>query len=69
MENKFQNIYIIIKEKVGQKVHMQLNSDIKTILKDEITASHADIRNTVMADVSQVLSDKVVILTNKRSAG
>ena len=32
---------------------------MKTILKGEITASHADIKNTVMADLSQVVSDKV----------
>ena len=32
---------------------------MKTILKDEITASHANIKNTVIVDLSQVVSDKV----------
>ena len=31
---------------------------MKTILKCEITASCADIKNTVIADLSQVISDK-----------
>ena len=44
---------------VKHEVHGQLNSDMKTILKDEIAASHADIKNTVMADFSYVVSDKV----------
>ena len=32
---------------------------MKAILEDEITASRADIKNTVIADLSQVVSDKV----------
>ena len=32
---------------------------MKIILKDEITAYHVDIKNTVIADLSQVVSDKV----------
>ena len=32
---------------------------MKTILEDEITASSADAKNTVIADSSQVVSDKV----------
>ena len=58
VENQLQNIDHIIKE-VKHEVHGQLNSDIKTILKDEITASCADIKNTAIADLSQVVSDKV----------
>ena len=41
------------------EAHGQLNSDMKTIFDDEITASHADTKNTVIADLSQVVSDKV----------
>ena len=59
VENQFKNIDHIIKEKVKHEVHGQLNSDMKTILKDEITASRADIKNTVIADLSRVVSDKV----------
>ena len=57
--NQLQNIDHIIKETVKHEVHGQLNSDIKTILEDEITATRADIKNTVIADMSQVVSDKV----------
>ena len=32
---------------------------MKTILEDETTASRADIKNAVIADLSQVVSDKV----------
>ena len=32
---------------------------MKTILEDEMTASRADIKNTVIADLSQIVSDKV----------
>ena len=59
VENQLQNIDHIIKEKVKHEVHRQLNSDMKTILEDEITASRADIENTVIADLSRVVSDKV----------
>ena len=59
VENQLQNINHIIKEKVKHEVHGQLNSDMKTILEDEITASHSDIKNTVIADLSRVASDKV----------
>ena len=31
---------------------------MKTILKDDITAYHVDIKNTVIADFSQVVSNK-----------
>ena len=31
---------------------------MKTILEDKITASRADIKNTVIADLSKVVSDK-----------
>ena len=37
---------------------------MKTILEDEITASHADIKNTVITDLSRVVSDKVDNLTD-----
>ena len=37
---------------------------MKTILEDEITASRADIKNTVIADLSRVVSDKVDNLKN-----
>ena len=59
VENQLQNIDHIVKEKVKHEVHRQLNSDMKTILEDEITASCADIKNTVIADLSRVVSDKV----------
>ena len=59
VENQLQNIDHIIKEKVKHEVHRQLNSDMKTILEDEITASRADIKNIVIADLSRVVSDKV----------
>ena len=59
VENQLQNIDHIIKEKVKHEVHRQLNSDMKTIIEDEITASRANIKNTVIADLSQVVSDKV----------
>ena len=59
VENQLQNIDHIIKEKVKHEVHRQLNSDMKTILEDEITASRADMENTVIADLSRVVSDKV----------
>ena len=59
VENQQQNIDHIIKEKDKHDVHRQLNSDMKTILEDEITASQADIKNTVMADLSQVVCYKV----------
>ena len=48
-----------IKEKVKHEVHWQLNSDMKTILKDEITASNTDKKNTVIADLSQIVNDNV----------
>ena len=32
---------------------------METILEDEIMASHAEIKNTVIADLSQVVSAKV----------
>ena len=32
---------------------------MKTIFKDEITAAHADIKNTVIADLPQVVSDNL----------
>ena len=44
VKKQLQNIDHIIKEKVKHEVHGQLNSDMKTILKDEITASHSDIQ-------------------------
>ena len=59
VKKQLQNIDHIIKEKVKHDAHWQLNSDIKTILEDEITASRADIKNTVIADMSRVVSDKV----------
>ena len=59
VENQLQYIDHIIKETVKHEVHGQLNSDMKTILEDEITASRAYIRNKVTADLSQVVSDKV----------
>ena len=59
VENQLQNIDHIIKEKVKHEAHGQLYSDMKTILEDEITASSADAKNTVIADSSQVVSDKV----------
>ena len=55
VENQQQNIDHIIKEKVKHEVHGQFNSDMQTILKGEITASHADIKNTVITDLSQVV--------------
>ena len=59
VENQLQNTDHIIEEKVKHEVHGQLNSDMKTILEDEITTSRADIKNTVIADLSRVVSDKV----------
>ena len=59
VENQLQNIGHMIKEKVKHEEHGQLSSDMKTILEDEITASRADTRNTVIADLSQVVCDKV----------
>ena len=58
VENQLQNIDHIIKENVKHEVHGQLNSDMKTILEDEITAPRADIKNTVIADLSRIISDK-----------
>ena len=68
VESQLQNIDHIIKEKVKLEVHGQLNSGMKTILKGEITASHADINNAVIADLSQVVSDKVDSLKIMKSA-
>ena len=65
VENQLQNIDHIIKEKVKHEVHGQLSSDMKTILEDEITASRADIKNTVIAD-SRVVSDKVDNLNDNK---
>ena len=59
VEDQFKNIAHIIMENVKHEVLRHLDSDMKTILKDENTASHADIENTVIADMSQVVSDKV----------
>ena len=59
VEDQLQNIDQIIKEKVKYEVHAQLNSDTKTILRDETTVSLADIKNTVIADLSQVVNAKV----------
>ena len=59
VENQLQNIDHIIKEKVKHEVHGQLSLDMKTILEDEITASRADIKNTVIADLSRVVRNKV----------
>ena len=50
---------LITIEKVTHEIHGQLNSDRKTILKDEIAASHADIKNTVIVSLSHVVGDKV----------
>ena len=58
VENQLYKIDHIIKD-VKNEIHGQLNIDMKTILKDEITVSHANLRNTVIADLSQVVSDKV----------
>ena len=66
VENQLQNIDHIMKEKVKHEVHWQLSSDMKTILEDEITASHADIKNTVIADLSRVVSDKVDNLNDNK---
>ena len=66
VENQLQNIDHIIKEKVHGEVHGQLSSDMKTILEDEITASRADIKNTVIADLSRVVSDKVDNLNDNK---
>ena len=59
VEKQLQNIDHVINETIKHEVHGQLNSDIKTITKYEITASRADIKNTVIADLSLVDSDKV----------
>ena len=57
-EDQVYNIDHIIKEKVKHEVFGQLSSHMKTVLEDEITASHTDIKNTVIADLSRVVGVK-----------
>ena len=59
VKNQLQNIDHIIKENVRLEVQGQLILDIKTILKDEIIASHTDIKYTVIADLSHIVSNMV----------
>ena len=67
VEYQLQNIDHIIKEKVKHEVQGELSntskinkqSYMKTIIEDEITTSRTDIKNTVIADLSQVVCDKV----------
>ena len=68
VENQLQNIDYITKEKVKHEVHGQLISGMKSIIRDEIIASNADIKNTVIADLSQLVRDRLIILRIMKSA-